>query len=198
MNDAVLTALVAAGAAIGGGALTGVFALAAARRQAAAAWAAGERQAAAAWEAGRQQAAAAWDAGRLQATAQHDVSRRTLTEQAPANQRAVRRAAYVTFLGRTDSTQLALAAWQSAIGTADESPRRREYDWALAALGGGARQVRTADWLCGAREVDELAVESRARGAGIDAQPLDAVTAGRGPSLPRPDGVADWRLTQQR
>lgn len=82
MNDAVLTALVAAGAAIGGGALTGVFALAAAKRQAAAAWAAGERQAAAAWEAGRQQAAAAWDAGQLQATAQLDVSRRTLTEQA--------------------------------------------------------------------------------------------------------------------
>ncbi|MFC9593532.1 hypothetical protein ACFTUC_27580 [Streptomyces sp. NPDC056944] len=43
MNDAVLTALVAAGAAIGGGALTGVFALAAVKRQAASAWAAGER-----------------------------------------------------------------------------------------------------------------------------------------------------------
>ncbi|WP_327731555.1 hypothetical protein OG250_43725 [Streptomyces sp. NBC_00487] len=43
-----MTALIAAGAAIGGGALTGVFTLAAAKRQAAAAWAAGERQAAAA------------------------------------------------------------------------------------------------------------------------------------------------------
>lgn len=81
VNDAVLTALVAAGAAIGGGALTGVFALAAAKRQAAAAWAAGERQAAAAWEAGRQ-AAASWDAGQFQAVAQLDASRRTLTEQA--------------------------------------------------------------------------------------------------------------------
>ncbi|GHG00712.1 hypothetical protein GCM10018791_10210 [Streptomyces zaomyceticus] len=70
-----------------------MFALAAAKRQAAAVCAAGERQAvavcpagerqaAAAWEAGRQQAAAAWDAGQLQATAQLDVSRRTLTEQA--------------------------------------------------------------------------------------------------------------------
>ncbi|MGW4851572.1 hypothetical protein ACWEPZ_10110 [Streptomyces sp. NPDC004288] len=135
MSDAVLTALVAAGAAIGGGALTGVFAFAAAKRQAAAAWAAGERQAAAAWEAGRQQAAAAWDAGQLQATAQLDVARRTLTEQVLANQRSVRRAAYVTFLGRTNGTQLALTAWQSAIGTADESPRRREYDVAMAAVG---------------------------------------------------------------
>ncbi|MEV4942883.1 hypothetical protein [Streptomyces zaomyceticus] len=135
MNDAVLTGLVAAGAAIGAGALTGMFALAAAKRQAAAAWAAGERQAAAAWEAGRQQAAAAWDAGQLQATAQLDVSRRTLTEQALANQRAVRRAAYVTFLGRTDSALLASAAWQGAIGTADESPRRREYDAQMASVG---------------------------------------------------------------
>ncbi|MCM1976316.1 hypothetical protein [Streptomyces sp. G1] len=91
MSEAVVTALVAAGAAIGGGALTGWFSLAAAKRQAAAAWAAGERQAAAAWEAGRQQAAAAWDAGQIQATAQLDVARRTLTEQHLASQRAVRR-----------------------------------------------------------------------------------------------------------
>ncbi|MFB6839148.1 MULTISPECIES: hypothetical protein [unclassified Streptomyces] len=41
MNDAVLTELVAAGAAIGGGAADGVFAFAAAKRQAAAAWEAG-------------------------------------------------------------------------------------------------------------------------------------------------------------
>ncbi|MER6100454.1 hypothetical protein ABT154_32320 [Streptomyces sp. NPDC001728] len=187
MNDAVLTELVAAGAAIGGGVADGVFALAAAKRQAASAW-----------KAGRQQAAAAWDAGRLQATAQLDLSRRTLTEQALTNQRAVRRAAYVTFLGRTDSAQLALAAWQSAVGTADESPRRREYDSIMWSVGEVLGKRRTPDWVCGAREVDELAVASRARGAGIDAQLLDAVTAGRGPSLPRPDGVADWRLTQQR
>ncbi|MEU3739941.1 hypothetical protein AB0E78_23045 [Streptomyces sp. NPDC032198] len=142
MDEAVMTALVAAGAAIGGGALTGAFTLAAARRQAAAAWAAGERQAAAAWEAGRQQAAAAWDAGQLQATAQLDVARRTLTEQTLANQRAVRRTAYVTFLGRTDSAQLALTAWQNAIGTADESPRRREYDFAMGAVGEALNVVR--------------------------------------------------------
>ncbi|WP_367047073.1 hypothetical protein [Streptomyces sp. Je 1-332] len=142
MDEAVMTALVAAGAAIAGGALTGVFTLAAARRQAAAAWAAGERQAAAAWEAGRQQAAAAWDAGQLQSTAQLDVARRTLAEQTLVNQRAVRRAAYVKFLGRTDSAQLALSAWQSAIGTADETPRRGEYDSAMGAVGEALNVVR--------------------------------------------------------
>ncbi|MBP5867464.1 hypothetical protein F3K34_32700 [Streptomyces sp. LBUM 1486] len=137
-----MTALVAAGAAIGGGALTGVFTLAAAKRQAQAAWAAGERQAAAAWEAGRQQAAAAWDAGQLQATAQLDVARRTLTEQTLAGQRAVRRAAYVTYLSRTDSAQQALTAWQSAIGTANEAQRRREYDAAMGAVGEALNVVR--------------------------------------------------------
>lgn len=142
MDDAVVSALIAAGAAIGGGALTGVFTFAAAKRQAEAAWAAGERQAAAAWEAGRQQAAAAWDAGQLQASAQLDVARRTLTEQTLANQRAVRRAAYVTYLSRTDSAQLALSAWQSAIGTGDEAQRRREYDVAMAAVGEALNVIR--------------------------------------------------------
>lgn len=142
MDGAVATALIAAGAAIGGGALTGVFTYAAAKRQAAAAWAAGERQAAAAWEAGRQQAAAAWDAGQLQATAQLDVARRTLTEQTLANQRAVRRSAYVTFLSRTDSAQQALEAWQGAIGTTEETPRRREYDVAMGAVGEALNVVR--------------------------------------------------------
>ncbi|WP_256725429.1 hypothetical protein [Streptomyces sp. IMTB 2501] len=51
MDEAVVTALITAGAAIEGGALTGVFALASTKRQAAASCAAGERQAAAAWEA---------------------------------------------------------------------------------------------------------------------------------------------------
>ncbi|WP_406089397.1 hypothetical protein [Streptomyces sp. NBC_01013] len=142
MDEAVVTALIAAGAAIGGGGLTGVLTLAAAKRQAAAAWAAGERQAAAAWEAGRQQAAAAWDAGQLQATAQIDVARRTLTEQTLAGQRAVRRAAYVTYLSRTDSAHQALAAWQSAIGTTDEASRRRAYDTAMGALGEALNLVR--------------------------------------------------------
>ncbi|MFE9858681.1 hypothetical protein [Streptomyces sp. NPDC005780] len=142
MDEAVMTALIAAGAAIGGGVLTGVLTLAAAHRQAAAAWAAGERQAAAAWEAGRQQAAAAWDAAQLQATAQLDVARRTLGEQTLADQRAVRRAAYVTYLSRTDSAQQALSAWRGAIGTADEGSRRREYDLAMGAVGEALNVVR--------------------------------------------------------
>ncbi|MBC2907790.1 hypothetical protein [Streptomyces cupreus] len=41
MTEAVVTALIAAGAAISGGALTGVFTFAAAKRQAEAAWAKG-------------------------------------------------------------------------------------------------------------------------------------------------------------
>ncbi|MEW2175924.1 hypothetical protein AB0890_06225 [Streptomyces sp. NPDC005406] len=142
MDEAVVTALIAAGAAMGGGALTGVLTLAAAKRQASAAWAAGERQAAAAWEAGRQQAAAAWDAGQLQATAQLDVARRTLAEQTLADQRAVRRAAYVTYLSRTDSAQQALAAWRSAIGTSDEALSRRDYDSAMGAVGEALNVVR--------------------------------------------------------
>jgi hypothetical protein len=142
VDENVVTALIAAGAAIGGGAMTGVFTLAAAKRQAEAAWAAGERQAAAAWEAGRQQATAAWDSGQLQAAAQLDVARRTLTEQTLANQRAVRRAAYVTYLSRTDSAHQALAAWRSAIGTADETPRRLEYDAAAGAVTEALNVVR--------------------------------------------------------
>ncbi|WP_419992645.1 hypothetical protein [Streptomyces boninensis] len=128
MDGAVGAALIAAGAAIGGGALTGLFTLAAAKRQAASAWEAAERQAAAAWEAGRQQAEAAWRAGQIQATAQLDVARRTLTEQTQADQRAVRRAAYVTYLSRIDSAQQALAAWRGAIGLPEHDARRREYD----------------------------------------------------------------------
>ncbi|MCZ4516737.1 hypothetical protein O3Q52_53295, partial [Streptomyces sp. ActVer] len=110
--------------------------------QAEAAWAEGERQAEAAWEAGRQQATAAWDSGQLRATAQLGVARRTLTEQTLANQRAVRRAAYVTYLSCTDSAQQALAAWQSAIGTADEAPRRREFDAAVGAVAEALNVVR--------------------------------------------------------
>ncbi|MFD0341894.1 hypothetical protein ACFVH0_24975 [Streptomyces sp. NPDC127117] len=37
---------------------------------------------------------------------------------------------------------------------------------------------RTAAWLCGGREVDELAVTSTARNQGTGAALLDAVTAG--------------------
>lgn len=93
-----MTALIAAGAAIGGGALTGVFTL--------------------------------------------DAARRTLADQTLANQRAVRRAAYVTYLSCTDSAHQTLVAWQSAIGTADEAQRRREYDAAVGPLAEALNVVR--------------------------------------------------------
>ncbi|ALV53490.1 hypothetical protein ASR50_31485 [Streptomyces sp. 4F] len=43
----------------------------------------------------------------------------------------------------------------------------------VAGLGGD----RTADWLCGAREVDEPAVRPAAHGTGLTSRLLDAVTA---------------------
>ncbi|UXY25331.1 hypothetical protein [Streptomyces sp. HUAS TT20] len=145
MDSETTTALISAGAAVGGGLVTGWFtflaakrqvqgALDAAARQADAAWAAGQRQADAAWEAGRQQAAAAWEAGRLQADAQLSVAGQTLNAQALAAQREVRRAAYVTFLGRADTARHLRNTWQTALGTADATPRRREYNTAMAAV----------------------------------------------------------------
>ncbi|MFI9339642.1 GNAT family N-acetyltransferase [Streptomyces althioticus] len=56
-----------------------------------------------------------------------------------------------------------------------------------AGLGGD----RTADWLCGAREVDGLAVRPTAHGTGLADRLLDAVTADA------PDGRA-WLLTSVR
>ncbi|MFD0007179.1 hypothetical protein ACFVJ4_32795 [Streptomyces sp. NPDC127178] len=193
MNEAVVTALIAAGAATVGGALTGVFTLAGAKRQAKAAWAAGERQAAAAWEAGRQQAAAAWNAGQLQATAQLDVARRTLTEQTLAGQRAVRRAAYVTLLSRTDNAQQALAAWQSAIGTTDEAPRRREYNAAMGAVGEALNVVRLEgpDAVTAAAQTlrDALAITSPATQHSVaQAEFLDAARAALTPVQSLPGG----------
>lgn len=145
VDSETTTALISAGAAVGGGLVTGWFtflaakrqvqgALDAAARQADAAWAAGQRQADAAWEAGRQQAAAAWEAGRLQADAQLSVAGQTLNAQALAAQREVRRAAYVTFLGRADTARHLRNTWQTALGTADATPRRREYSTAMAAV----------------------------------------------------------------
>ncbi|WP_335934811.1 GNAT family N-acetyltransferase [Streptomyces sp. PTD5-9] len=51
--------------------------------------------------------------------------------------------------------------------------------------------ARTAAWLCGGREIDELAVIGAARGRGIGAALLDAVTADA------PDGRC-WLLTPVR
>ncbi|MFI6685733.1 hypothetical protein [Streptomyces sp. NPDC050485] len=58
--------------------------------------------------------------------------------------------------------------------TPDTFPSDRCYPQVSAALG----PDRTADWLCGSREVDELAVAGQARGIGLGAQ--------RGCSTPSP------------
>lgn len=66
-------------------------------------------------------------------------------------------------------------------------PTDRCYPQAAAGL--GAR--RTNDWLCGAFELDELAVRPRAQGSGLAGRLLEAVTA------PAPDGRC-WLLTSVR
>ncbi|MFF9718688.1 GNAT family N-acetyltransferase [Streptomyces sp. NPDC014603] len=63
-------------------------------------------------------------------------------------------------------------------------PTDRCYPQAAAGLG----PAYTADWLCGALEVDELAVHSAARGTGLAGDLLEAVT------WDAPDGRA-WLLT---
>ncbi|WP_037619676.1 hypothetical protein [Streptomyces aureus] len=146
MTDDVMTAWIAAGAAVAGalsrGVVTGWFTPASARRQAQstvdaaarqadAAWAAGQRQADAAWEAGRRQADAAWEAGRLQADAQLDVASRTLAAQALAAQREVRRAAYAAFLAVTDNAAQLLGEWQQALGSHQATGCRDRYQAAL-------------------------------------------------------------------
>ncbi|MFF4908986.1 hypothetical protein ACFY2T_29420 [Streptomyces sp. NPDC001260] len=149
MSDAVMTAWIAAGSgivgALSGGALTGYFTLAAARkqaqstldaaaRQADAAWAAGQRQAEAAWEAGRRQADAAWEAGRVQADAQLDVARQTLTAQHLAAQREVRRAAYAAFFAATEAGHQRRLEWQQALGTREAADCRDRYRAALSTV----------------------------------------------------------------
>ncbi|WP_031185713.1 GNAT family N-acetyltransferase [Streptomyces sp. NRRL F-5635] len=63
-------------------------------------------------------------------------------------------------------------------------PTDRCYPQAAAGLGA----AYTADWLCGALEIDELAVRGAARGTGLAGDLLDAVTAHA------PEGRA-WLLT---
>ncbi|MFF9144822.1 GNAT family N-acetyltransferase [Streptomyces sp. NPDC014861] len=65
--------------------------------------------------------------------------------------------------------------WATAWTTPDPFPADHCHPPIAAALG----EDRTAAWLCGAREVDELAVAGRARGAGLGARLLHAVTADR-------------------
>ncbi|WP_369275372.1 GNAT family N-acetyltransferase [Streptomyces sp. R11] len=66
-------------------------------------------------------------------------------------------------------------------------PTDRCYPQAAAGLG----HDRTVDWLCGAREIDELAVRTDAKGTGLAADLLEAVTADA------PEGRS-WLLTSVR
>lgn len=197
MADDVMTAWIAAGAAVAGalsgGVVTGWFTLASARRQAQgtvdaaarqadAAWAAGQRQADAAWEAGRRQADAAWEAGRLQADAQLDVASRTLAAQALAAQREVRRAAYASFLGTADTAHQCRAQWQQALSTPQASSLRDRYQAALRAVAEALNLVRLEgpDTVTTAAEALEQALGASvppARHAGANTTFLDAARA---------------------
>ncbi|MFJ9469093.1 GNAT family N-acetyltransferase [Streptomyces caniferus] len=82
-----------------------------------------------------------------------------------------RRPGFLAALARDESgTVLGFAtAWATPV----PFPTGRCYPEAAAALGAD----RTRQWLCGAQEIDELAVRTRARGSGLGTALLDAVTA---------------------
>ncbi|MBZ6229906.1 GNAT family N-acetyltransferase [Streptomyces olivaceus] len=81
----------------------------------------------------------------------------------------------------------AVIGWATAWNTPEPFPTERCYPQVAVALGA----QRTRDWVCGAREVDELAVGHRARGTGVGARLLHAVTDDRA------DGRC-WLLTSAR
>ncbi|MDN3261281.1 GNAT family N-acetyltransferase [Streptomyces sp. CSDS2] len=89
--------------------------------------------------------------------------------------------AALAFAGRN------LVGFATAWDTPAPFPADRCYPQAAAGLGPG----RTEQWLCGARETDELAVRTTARGTGTAAGLLRAVTEDA------PDGRA-WLLTSVR
>ncbi|GAA0593000.1 GNAT family N-acetyltransferase [Streptomyces crystallinus] len=96
----------------------------------------------------------------------------------------VTRPGFVAALAFDAETVVGMAtAWT----TSAPFPSGRCYPQAAAALGA----ERTADWLCGGREVDELAVAGAARGRGVGAALLHAVTGDA------PDGRC-WLLTSVR
>ncbi|MER7467956.1 hypothetical protein [Streptomyces sp. NPDC097981] len=172
MNQEIAAALIAAGAAVAGGVVTGWFTWGAARRQADAAWAAGQRQADAAWAAGRRQADAAWAAGERQADAQLAVARQTLSAQARAVERDVRRAAYVAFLGKADAAHRALLAHQAALGTVDGPARRREFEAAQAAVREALNVVRLEG-------PDDVVTAAETLESALSTTPAGYETAGR-------------------
>ncbi len=102
---------------------------------------------------------------------------RGLAEEAP-------RPGFVAALAFDGEAVTGLAtAWT----TPAEFPSGRCYPQVAAALGA----ERTASWLCGGREVDELAVAKEARGRGVGTTLLDAVTADA-------PGGRCWLLTSVR
>lgn len=80
-----------------------------------------------------------------------------------------------------------VCGWATAWTTPDPFPAERCYPQVTAALG----TDRTREWLCGAREVDELAVAGHVRGTGVGARLLHAVTEDR-------DDGRCWLLTAAR
>ncbi|MET8717309.1 GNAT family N-acetyltransferase [Streptomyces sp. NPDC004735] len=80
-----------------------------------------------------------------------------------------------------------LLGFATAWTTLAPFPTDRCYPQAAAGLG----IDRTTKWLCGAREIDELAVRPKARGTGLAAELLEAVTEDA------PDGRS-WLLTSVR
>ncbi|WP_407555254.1 GNAT family N-acetyltransferase [Streptomyces sp. Pv4-95] len=82
----------------------------------------------------------------------------------------VRRPGFRAALALDEGTVLGFAtAWT----TPAPFPTTRCYPQAAAALGA----ARTTAWLCGAQEIDELAVHTQARGSGLGACLLDALHA---------------------
>ncbi|MER7679928.1 GNAT family N-acetyltransferase [Streptomyces sp. NPDC096934] len=102
-------------------------------------------------------------------------------ERLPLNARRPGFTAALAFAGR-DITGFAIAWTTSA-----PFPTDRRYPLASAGLGAD----RTAQWLCGAREVDELAVLPSAHGSGVAAGLLKAVTEDA-------PGGRSWLLTSVR
>ncbi|MET9087888.1 GNAT family N-acetyltransferase [Streptomyces sp. NPDC004237] len=96
----------------------------------------------------------------------------------------VRRAGFTAALAFAGAEVVGFAtAWT----TRAPFPTDRCYPQAAAGLG----PRRTVDWLCGAREIDELAVRPAAAGTGLAADLLTAVTEDA------PDGRS-WLLTSIR
>ncbi|MFI2758395.1 GNAT family N-acetyltransferase [Streptomyces echinatus] len=115
----------------------------------------------------------------------------------PWNEDEERADAFVVRLGsdvRRPGFTAALAFdGQNAVGfaTAWDTPAPFPVDRCYPQAAAGLGPSRTEEWLCGAREVDELAVRVTARGNGIAAGLLKAVTE------EAPDGRA-WLLTSLR